>query len=184
MDKYYLDRKTTGLLLIDIQTKMVPAIYQHETMIKPTNTLITTAELFDLPIYVTEQYPKGLGPTIPEHKPELEELKANFWEKTSFTACLPELMEKIKADKINSLIIAGVETHVCVFQTTRDLLRLDYNVHIAADAVGSRDPENKKNALELMSGMGAVISNSETIAFDLLKDAKASQFKAISNAVK
>ncbi|NLJ71327.1 MAG: isochorismatase family protein [Clostridiaceae bacterium] len=184
MEKYYLDQKSTGLFLIDIQTKLFPAIYRHETLVQPTNTLITTAELFDLPIYVTEQYPKGLGPTIPEHKPELEKLEANFWEKTSFTACLPEIIEKIKADDLKTLIIAGIETHVCIFQTTRDLLRLGYNVYLAADAVGSRDIENKNNALDLMSDMGAVISNSETIAFDLLKDSKAPQFKAISNAVK
>ncbi|NLM19595.1 MAG: isochorismatase family protein [Clostridiaceae bacterium] len=184
MDKYYLNQNKTGLFLIDIQTKLIPAIYQHEALVKPTNTLITTAELFNLPIYVTEQYPKGLGPTIPEHMSKLEKLEANFWEKTSFTACLPEIIEKFKSDKIDTLIIAGVETHVCVFQTARDLLRLDYNVYLASDAVGSRDPENKKNVLDLMSDMGAVISNSETIAFDLLKDAKASQFKAISNAVK
>lgn len=184
MEKYYLNQKTTGLFLIDIQTRMVPAIYQHEALVKPTNTLITTAESFNLPIYVTEQYPKGLGPTIPEHKSKLEKLEANFWEKTSFTACLPEVLEKLKADNIKTLIIAGVETHVCIFQTARDLLRMGYNVYLAADAVGSRDPENKKNALDLMSAMGAVISNSETIAFDLLKDAKAPQFKEISNAVK
>lgn len=184
MDKYYLNPKTTGLFLIDFQIRMVPAIYEHETLIKPTNTLITTAELFGLPIYVTEQYPKGLGETIPEHKTRLEELKANFWEKTSFTACLPEIMEKINEDKIDTLIIAGIEAHVCVFQTARDLLKLGYNVYLAADAVGSRDPKNKRNILDLMSDMGAVISNSETIAFDLLKDAKAPQFKAISNAVK
>ncbi|HHU52864.1 MAG TPA: hydrolase [Clostridiaceae bacterium] len=184
MNKYYLDPKTTGLLLIDIQTKMMPAIYMHESLVKPTNTLIKTAELFNLQVYVTEQYPKGLGPTIPEHKEELEKIEANFWEKTSFTACIPEIMDKLKADGINTLIIAGAETHVCVYQTTRDLLQMGYNVYLAEDALGSRDPENKKNALDLMSNMGAVISNSETIAFDLLKDAKAPQFKAISNAVK
>lgn len=184
MDKYYLNSNKTALFLIDIQERMVPVIYQHELLVKPTNTLITLAKEFNLPIYVTEQYPNGLGATIPEHKNQLEELSAHFWEKTSFTGCLPEIVKKIKEDQIDTLIIAGVETHICVFQTVRDLLKLGLNVHLAADAVGSRDPENRKIALKLMSNMGAIISNSETIAFDIMKDAKAPQFKAISNAVK
>lgn len=184
MDKYYLNAEKTALLLIDIQEKMLPAIYQKETLLKPTKTLITTAEVFKLPVLVTEQYPQGLGATIPELKVRLDQVKANFWAKTSFSACLPEIMIQILNHKIDTILIAGIESHVCVFQTTRDLLRDNYNVHIVADAVGSRDPENKKIALQLMAEMGAVITNSETVAFDLLKDAKAEQFKVISNALK
>ncbi len=100
MDKYYLNAEKTALLLIDIQEKMLPAIYQKETLLKPTKTLITTAEVFKLPVLVTEQYPQGLGATIPELKVRLDQVKANFWAKTSFSACLPEIMKQILNHKI------------------------------------------------------------------------------------
>lgn len=182
MKKFFLDSKNTALFFIDVQEKLAPAIFEFSTLKKPLNTLLTTAKAFKLPIYVTEQYPKGLGEILKEFKILLKDAK--FWEKTSFTALLPEVLEQIKSDGVEKLIVCGIETHVCVYQTVRDLVKEGFTVYLASDAVGSRSIDNKKNALKLMSDMGAIISNSETIAYDLLKDSKDKKFKEISQVLK
>jgi len=184
VEKYYLDSNGTALLLIDYQERLYPAISGKKKLLKPLKTLIHSAKYFEMPIYVTEQYPQGLGETLPEIKLWLEDCNTHYWEKTAFNAFLPEVQKQIEADQIKNLIIAGIETHICVFQTVRDLLKNNYSVFLAADAVGSIDKKNKNNAIELMRDMGAVISNSQSMAYDLLKDSKNPNFKAISNLLK
>lgn len=182
VDKYYLNRDEAILLIIDIQEKLVPAISQGQMVIKNTNLLIKAASIMDIPIVVTEQYPKGLGSTVPEIQQNLEGI--HKCDKLTFSACTQDVMESLKKTGRKKVIITGMETHVCVFQTVRDLLKQGYYVFIAADSVSSRTEENKRNGLELMRDMGAVISNTETIIFDLLKQAGTEEFKVLSKLIK
>lgn len=182
MDKFSLHREDALLLIIDIQEKLAPVIKDKEVVIKNTNILIETAKILDIPVVVTEQYPKGLGPTVEEIRENLE--NAQVFEKLLFSACTDEVMETIEAHGKKKIIITGMETHVCVFQTTRDLLNAGYEVFLVADGVSSRTEGNYRNGLELMRDMGAVITNTETVLFDLMKKAGTPEFKILSKLIK
>ena len=184
MKKYYLDSSSTALLLIDYQERLYPAISGKKKLLKPLKILIHSAKYFEMPVYVTEQYPQVLGETLPEIKSWLKDCNTYYWEKTAFNAFIPEVQKQIKSDQIKNLIIAGIETHICVFQTVRALLKNNYSVFLADDAVGSIERRHKNNAIELMRDMGAIVSNSQSMAYDLLKDSKNPNFKAISNLLK
>lgn len=182
MDKFTLNREDTLLLIIDIQERLAPAVRKEREVIENNRILIETANTFNMPVVVTEQYPKGLGATVEEIKEKLQD--ARIFEKVSFTACTGEVMEAIEGYGRKKIIITGMETHVCVLQTARDLLDRGYQVFLVVDGVSSRTKENYKNSLELMRDMGALISNTETIVFDLLKKAGTAEFKALSKLIK
>jgi nicotinamidase-related amidase len=182
LEKYYLDREETALLIIDIQEKLMPAIINGNMLINKTSVLIDTANHMNIPILVTEQYPKGLGSTVEELDKNLGD--AIKYSKTSFTCCSNEILNQLIGTKVKRIIITGAEAHVCVFQTVRDLLQQGFFVFVAEDAVGSRTEDNYKNAIALMREMGAVISNTETILFDLLKESGTPEFKALVKLVK
>ncbi len=184
MKKFLLRDKKVALMIVDIQEKLAPAIHQSEKMEKPMSVLIEVAKQFDLPIVITEQYPKGLGKTVPSIMENLPEDNVFVYEKTEFNALLPEVLALLQEKQIETVIVTGMETHICVYQTVRELLINGIEVIAVLDALGSRTKENKKNGLSLLESMGAVISNSETIAFDFLKDAKHPAFKTISQLVK
>lgn len=180
MDKFNLNKEEALLLVIDIQEKLVPVMKYGEQVIEKTNMLISGATVLDIPVFVTEQYPKGLGSTVPEI---LIDESAKY-EKMTFSGCTAQVISSLKEKCRNKIIVAGMETHVCVFQTVRDLLALGYCVFVVSDAMCSRTKENYKNALALMRDMGAVVTNTETVIFDLLKESGTSQFKALSKLVK
>lgn len=185
MDKFKLDTETAALLIIDLQEKLMPAMLDHDKVIKNTKILLTLAKEFDLPVVVTEQYSKGLGVTVPEIKAELPE--HHLIEKITFSAWDQDLQEALKTigtQKSQTLIVVGCETHVCVFQTVRDLLARGYNIHVVRDGVCSRFKENHENGLALMQEMGAVINNTETIVFDCLVQAGGPSFKTLSAQIK
>lgn len=182
MDKFYLNKEDAIVLVIDIQEKLMPAMLDKEEFVNKSKILISGAKVLELPVFVTEQYPKGLGKTIDEIS-SLTEDDAVF-EKMSYTCCTSEVMDYLEKSKRKQVIITGVETHVCVYQTVRDLLHHGYSVFVASDAVSSRTLENKQNALALMKDMGAIISNTETLLFDMLKVAGTPEFKAVSKLVK
>lgn len=182
MSKYELKKEDVVLLIIDIQEKLMKAMNEREKVYKNTNLLIAAAKQMNIPIIVTEQYPKGLGSTVDELKNNLEQY--DYVEKNSFTACTATLKEILAKYPQKTIVVTGSETHICVFQTTRDLLSDSYQVHVVKDAVCSRFKENYLNGLELMKEMGAVISNAETVVFDLLKVSGTPEFKAISPLLK
>lgn len=182
MNKFTLDKDQAVLMVIDIQERLVPAMKVADQVINNTNVLISAAKAFDIPIVTTEQYPKGLGSTIPEIKDQVNPMY--LFEKTSFTAYITEVKMLLEILGRKKIIITGMETHVCVFQTIRDLLGNDYQVFIAADAVCSRTKENHLSGLGLIKDMGAVLTNTESIIFDLLKTAQAPQFKTLSKLIK
>ncbi|SCG81645.1 isochorismatase family protein [Proteiniborus sp. DW1] len=182
MDKFTLKQEEAVLMIIDIQERLVPAMKYGKKVIYNTNILISAAQKMHIPVIGTEQYPKGLGSTVSEISVNID--KDLIYEKMSFTGYTEEVKQALKSIGRKKVIITGMETHVCVFQTARDLLEDGYQVFIAEDAVCSRTKENYKNGLSLMDKMGAVISNTETIVFDLLKVSGTPVFKELSKLIK
>ncbi|MCK9218079.1 MAG: isochorismatase family protein [Firmicutes bacterium] len=182
MDKFNLNKEEAILVIIDIQERLSRVMDKEEEVIKNTNVLISMAKTMNMPIIVTEQYPKGLGETVVSISENLGDDKK--FEKTTFSACNKEFLDFLNETERKKVIITGMETHVCVYQTVRDLLNAGFSVFVAADGVCSRTDVNYKNGLDMMNDMGAVISNTETILFDILKEAGTLQFKALSKLIK
>lgn len=185
MKRHYkiLGKENTALLVIDIQEKILPVINQVEAVVENTLKLVKGFKVLNLPIFYTEQYSKGLGPTEPKLKEEL--IDAHYYDKMTFSCSgAVGLFNQFKENNINTIIVCGVETHVCVIQTVLDLLANEFNVYIAADAVSSRLEYNKIIALSRMEKHGAEISVTESILFEMLNVCGTDQFKTISKLVK
>ncbi|MDR1615831.1 MAG: hydrolase [Syntrophomonadaceae bacterium] len=186
MSKFKLEHDETTLLIIDLQEKLLPAMKDKEKILRNSQILLSLAKEFDFPVIVTEQYPKGLGVTVTEIQSVLPEAHYLI-EKVSFSAWdqpLQDAFKKIGTGKSRTLLVAGVESHVCVFQTVRDLLERGYNIHVVSDAVGSRFEENYQNGINLMQNMGAIITDTETAVFDCLVKAGGQSFKNLSAQIK
>jgi nicotinamidase-related amidase len=181
MDKFTLTSPEAVLMIIDIQERLVPPMKYGGQVIKKTNILLSIAGDLGIPVMVTEQYPRGLGKTVPELAAGPE---AATFEKVTFSGCTGDVTSKLSGLGRKKIIVTGMETHVCVFQTVRDLLALGYQVFVVGDAVCSRTKENYRNAISLMSQMGAVITNTETVFFDLMKKAATPQFRKLSELIK
>jgi nicotinamidase-related amidase len=175
-------REHTALLVIDVQERLMPVIYEREKIFSNVNKLLRGAEILNLETLITEQYPKGLGNTCSEVQlPE----NPNIIEKVCFSCMLSEpVSEQLKLTNITDIIICGVESHICVLKTTLDALKAGYRVHVVADAVSSRTAENKQIAVERMRQSGAFITSTESILFMLLEQAGTDEFKAISKLIK
>jgi nicotinamidase-related amidase len=186
MDRFTLSQEDAVLLVIDIQERLVPAIFEQASILEKTLVLVQSAVALSIPVLLTEQYPRGLGATVPAISDLLAEQlpDAQRFEKLTFNACTPEFSVALAATGRKKVIVTGMETHVCVFQTVRQLLAEGYQVFIARDAVSSRTSQNRENGMALMDKMGAVISNMETILFDLLKVAGTPEFKQLSRLIK
>ncbi len=182
MDKYIVNKDDAVLLLIDLQEKLMQAINRRDVICKNVKILLKAAQIMGIPIVLTEQYPKGLGATLPEIKQNVSMF--HYVEKVRFSAFVPETQDILEKIGRRTIIVAGVETHVCVYQSARDLIASGFRVHVLKDATGSRAEENYNSALALMSKMGAVISTAETVLFDMLKTAASPEFKQISALVK
>lgn len=182
MNKFVLDREDTALVVIDIQEKLAAAMADKDSVIANNDILLDTAKELELPIIATEQYPKGLGRTVPELLPKLE--TGRIFAKMSFDACAGPLEEALRATERNTVIVTGIETHVCVYQTVRSFIEAGFTVHVPCDAVTSRTEANKENGLALMEALGAVITNTETVVFDLIKIAGTPEFKTLSSLIK
>ncbi len=182
MDKFTLHSHDTVLMIIDIQQRLASVMERREQVITNTGILIETANKLEIPIIVTEQYPKGLGKTVDEIRDKLD---TDFvYEKITFTACTEEVMSTLELLGRKKVIVSGMETHICVFQTVRELLKSGYTVFVVDDAVCSRTSDNYKTGLALMREMGAVITSTETVFFDLLKQAGTPLYKELSKLIK
>jgi nicotinamidase-related amidase len=170
-----LDRNTCVLLIIDVQERLMPVIHEREEIEKNLVRLIRGAQVLGVPVIITEQYVKGLGRTVESVRDALGDAYAPI-EKISFSAA--------KHIDRKQVIIAGVETHVCVYQTVCDLLAQNVDVWIVADAVSSRTAQNKDIALRRMSADGARLSSTEMALFELLREAGTDEFRAIAALVK
>lgn len=174
----------TVLLVLDMQERLLPVICENEKLIHNVIKLIKGVNLLNIPVIYTEQYPKGLGETCLDIKENLE--NAKYFSKDEFSAfpSLEKELIKLKTCGVDTIIVVGVETHICVYQTIRDLIDAEFNVIVPFDAVSSRDVCNYENGISLLREEGASVRNIETILFDLLKSSRHSEFKSISKLIK
>ncbi|HSP88436.1 MAG TPA: hydrolase [Ignavibacteriaceae bacterium] len=178
-----LSTETTALLIIDIQEKILAVMQNPEMVVDNTLKLIKGFKVLRLPIFFTEQYPKGLGSTAEKIAKELEGF--NPIQKMSFSCFgADDLFKRLSDNNISQVVVAGIESHVCVQQTVLDLLPNNIQVNIAADAVSSRKEIDYKTALERMRNNGAEITTTESVLFELLNVCGTDEFKAISKIVK
>lgn len=183
MEKFNLDRDNVALVIIDIQEKLAVVMKEKDKVIRNCLHLIELSRLLNIPIILTEQYPKGLGTTVQEIRNALSEYKPI--EKISFSCCdEPSFLNEIKKMNKKTLILTGMETHVCVLQTCIGLLSNGYNVHVVKDAICSRTKDNWETGIEFMRDAGAVITCTETVLFQLLKFAGTQEFKTIAARIK
>ena len=178
-----LTRSKAGLVVVDVQERLLPAIFEPPRVVQNVVRLIRGAAILQVPILATEQYRKGLGRTVPEVAAAVPGFAP--LEKVEFSACgaagfLPALQDK----QVSQAILCGIEAHVCVSQTCLDLLERGFGVFVAADAVSSRTAENCRLGLERMRAAGAVIVSTEMVLFELLERAGTDEFKQILALVK
>jgi hypothetical protein len=178
-----LNQEDSILLIIDIQEKLLNAVFNQEIVGKNSEIISKSANILDLPIYITEQYPKGLGSTVGTIKEVVE--NGNYFEKISFNALFDiDLLSSLKKTGRRQVIVMGIETHICVHQTVDALIQNGFEVTVAADACGSRFENSHKAGLESIKDNGAKIKSTEMILFELLKSAKHPKFKEIQALIK
>lgn len=183
MDKFFLDRDNALLLIVDIQERLAAVMKERQKVIDNCLHLIEISKLLNIPVIVTEQYPKGLGHTVNEIKEAVITYKP--FEKLTFSCCKgPSFTESLAATRKKKVILTGMETHVCVLQTCIDLLKEGFDVHVVKDAICSRTKDNFKAGIEFMRNAGAVITCTETVLFQLLEKAGTEEFKTISKRIK
>jgi nicotinamidase-related amidase len=183
MDRFFLNRNNSALIIVDIQDKLAVVMKQKEKVTNNCLHLVEAAKLLGIPIIVTEQYPQGLGQTIKEIKEALPSYSP--LEKITFDCCRDESFAgKLVSLKRTHIILTGMETHVCVLQTCLSLLKDVYSVHLVSDAVCSRKKDDYLTGRELMRDAGAVITCTETVLFQLLEKAGTPEFKAIAKRIK
>ena len=169
-----------ALLVIDIQQKLLPPIHEKDRLVRNSQLLIRIANILKLPVLATTQYKRGLGETVPEIASLLPEQTVHDKQEFScfanqeFCSALQVVPQQRK-----TLLLCGMETHICVLQTALGALAQDYVVHVAADAVGSRSELNWNIGLDRMRAAGAVISSTETIMYELLRGSGGAAFKEL-----
>jgi len=183
MDKLgIIDKKKTVFILVDVQDKFIPVIKDIDKVISNSNILVKASDILNIPLVVTEQYPKGLGRT--SEKINLPD-KKYLIEKVSFSCFgCDEFIKKIKELKVDSIVLFGIEAHVCILKTALDALKNNLDVYVVADAISSRTDKNKSLAIERMCQSGVFIVSTEMILFQLLDKAGTEEFKKISNLIK
>ena len=178
-----LEASDTALALIDVQGKLATLMHEKEKLYRNLRILVQGAAALKLPILWLEQYPEGLGPTIPEVAELLEGRQPLA--KTCFSAFgQPEFARRLEESGRKQVLLAGIETHICVYQTARDLRGSGYEVEVVEDAVSSRTPANKRVGLEKMRASGAGVTSVETALFELLREAGNPGFREIARLVK
>ncbi len=183
LDKFELNKEDTVLLIVDIQEKLAAVMQEREAVVRNTLHLIELAKMLGMPVMLTEQYPKGLGPTVAEIRDALPAYRPI--EKLSFDCCgQSSFLEDLKKHGKRTVLLAGMETHICVLQTCIGLLKGGMEVHVVRDAVCSRTKGNWKTGIEFMRDAGAVVTGTETALFQLLKVAGTEEFKKISQRIK
>jgi nicotinamidase-related amidase len=169
-----------GLLVIDMQEKLMAVMQDREDVVSNALRLIHGAQSLEIPVWCSEQYPRGLGPTVPA----IAELIPGRPSKLTFHGADPRLVEQFHGRHLKHVTLAGVEAHVCVAQTALELLDLGFRVQIPADAVASRNKADRQFALRRLERAGAVISTTEAVLFEWLETADRPEFKTISALVK
>ena len=178
-----IERDQAVALVVDYQEKLVPVMHEKELLIRNSEILIQGLNILEVPMYITQQYTKGLGDTVPAIKEALGEFSP--MEKTSFSAMgCDEFVTWVKAQGKKTILVCGVESHICVLQSIIDLLREGYRVFIVADCVGSRMVYNKDYAIQRAAQEGAFVTTCEGALYEMVQGAGTPHFKAISKITK
>jgi isochorismate hydrolase len=178
-----LDRNRAGLLVIDIQEKLLAVMSEPKRVVENTVKLIQGFQRLDLPIHVTEQYPQGIGPTVLEILNALDQIVPQ--QKLSFSCCgIEHFIQSLQSQKRDQWILCGIETHVCVWQTSVDLLEHGFQIHVVSDAVSSRNPSESQLALDRMRMRGIQVTSTEMVLFELLRTVDTPEFKDIHKLIK
>jgi len=180
-----LDPDLAMLLVIDLQTKLLPLIPHADDILAATAKLVRGAAIFDVPVLATVQYTRGLGPMHDTVASALMEVRARTLEKAAFSGCGDDAV-RAELDRIDrpQIIIAGIETHVCVQQTVIDLLAMGYRTYVCADCVGSRHDLDLDIALSRMQNGGATVTTSEAVLFELCGQSGTPKFKQLLDLIK
>ncbi len=170
-------------MVVDVQERLFPHIHGHEQLENNIKKLVEGLQILKVPALVTEQYKKGLGDTIPS----VAVLVGQYphCEKTAFSCCDdPSIMEKLELSTKRTVVLAGIEAHICLLQTALDLKERGFHPVVVEDCVGSRNPENKRIAMARMVQEGILITSYESLLFELCRVSGTDEFKAISKLVK
>src|SRR5215468_3599460 len=179
-----LSREHSALPVIDMQEAFRPVIPDFSQMAARIAKAVQGARLLEVPVIVTEQYPKGLKHTAQEILPYLQS-DSSVIEKMCFSSCnADDFQQRLNSRNIKQVIVCGIEAHICVAQTVLDLLSNDLEVHLLVDCITSRKPESKQVALARLTQAGAVQSNLEMALFEMIGTAESSQFKAVQSLIK
>lgn len=176
------------LLIVDIQERLAAAMPRKvmEQIERYAGVLVEMARRMSVPVVVTQQYPRGLGPTVPALEQALAGVDAHRFDKLEFSACASPAFAPVRRalGRRNQWIVTGMETHVCVYQTVRDLLAAGQRVHVPRDVVASRTQESWQTGLSLIERLGGIVTTAETVVFDALGQAGTDDFKTLSKLLK
>jgi nicotinamidase-related amidase len=179
--RFQLDQ--TALLVVDVQEKLQPHMHDAETLLCQVARLIDVVNVLELPVLVTEQYRKGLGSTVRQLGERLDQAVCTH-EKLKFSACIDPVRKQLQGRSIRSVLVCGIEAHVCVLQTCLDLAESGFVTGVVTDAIGSRHPADREVAVQRMSQAGVVPTTVESVALELLCEAGGDRFKAILEIIK
>lgn len=176
-----MNKDKSALLIIDVQEKLTPLVLEHQAMVERCQWLMNLAETLNVPTVISEQYPSGLGPTLPVLQNKAYQTQCIS--KVHFS-CMRDDACRMHLDQLEKtqLILAGIETHVCVLQTALDMKEAGYEVFVVVDAVSSRDQQDKTYALKRMKQAGIHLVTSEMVFFEWIRKAGTAEFKALSKA--
>lgn len=178
------DANTSQLVLVDLQTRLLQAMSNRDKLLRQCEILIKAARTLSVPLLTTEQYPQGLGHTDPLLAEALPP-DVTPVDKSCFSCCgAKHFTTAMNASNREQVILAGIEAHVCVLQTALDLVQQGKTVFVVADATDSRSRDNKQLALERMRQAGVIITSTESVLFEWLRDARHEQFKSVTALIR
>ena len=170
----------TAVLVVDVQERLMPIIVGAEAIVRNIGFVLDAAPLAGVLVVATEQYPKGLGPTVPELAKRLPDRP----DKLTFSSCgVPDLVESLRRKRRSRVLLVGIEAHVCILNTALDLLAEGFRVYLAVDAVGSRYAIDRDTALQRLQQAGVILTTVETAVFEWTGGAAHPQFKKLSALV-
>ena len=178
-----LNQEKTGLIIVDVQGKLARMVYESETLLNNIQTLVQGCQILNLPIVWLEQNPQGLGRTVPE----LSELLngSQPLEKSTFDACRNKgFVDAISESSVQQWLVCGIESHICVYQTAMSLIKQNYEVQLVEDCVSSRTIQNKQLGINKLVSQGAQLTGLEMCLYELVKDCRKPEFKAILSLIK